>query len=257
MMAVMPSDVGYRDRGAEKREILRRNFLFKMLSAEHIDRLSSCVVRKSVAHGGIIFSRGDRGTSLFAIAKGTVKISVPSADGNNAVFNLMGQGDIFGEIALLDGGPRTADAIAVTDCEMFVVERRDFLPLLREEPELALKIIELLCRRLRRTTDQAESLMFLDVSSRLAKTLLQLADMTVNPPEHRVAITQRDLANIIGSTRESTNRQLRSWEENNWVRLERGGIVVTSVEALTWIAEGDSGEGPSAEKSAAKHAAHS
>ncbi len=156
------------------------------------------------------------------------------------MFNLLGKGDIFGEIALLDGHPRTADAIAVTDCDFFVIERRDFLPLLREEPDIALKIVELLCGRLRRTTDQAESLMFLNLSSRLAKTLLQLSTGSADAKARRVAITQRDLANIIGMSRESTNRQLRDWERNKWVRLERGGILLTSIDDLTWIAEGDS-----------------
>ncbi len=156
------------------------------------------------------------------------------------MFNLLGKGDIFGEIALLDGHPRTADAIAVTDCDLFVIERRDFLPLLREEPDISLKIIELLCGRLRRTTDQAESLMFLNLSSRLAKTLLQLSTTSDDASARRVTITQRDLANIIGMSRESTNRQLRDWERNKWVRLERGGILLTSVDDLTCIAEGDS-----------------
>jgi CRP/FNR family cyclic AMP-dependent transcriptional regulator len=90
-----------------------------------------------------------------------------------AVFNLLGKGDIFGEIALLDGKPRTADATAATDCELFVIERRDFLPLMREEPDIALGIIEILCSKLRRTTEQAEEVMFLDLPSRLAKCPFQ------------------------------------------------------------------------------------
>src|SRR5438105_12709982 len=114
--------------GAEKRKLLREHFLFAKLSPMQIDRLSACIITKSVKRSANIFSRGDPGSSLFAIRKGRVKISAPSIEGHDAVFNLIGKGEIFGEIALLDGGPRTANAIALTDCEFFVVERRDFVP---------------------------------------------------------------------------------------------------------------------------------
>src|SRR3974390_1636123 len=126
-------------RGADKRAILRDHYLFGKLTPPHLDRLSACIVTKSVKRGTNIYAKGDPGTSLCGIGAGTVKISVPSADGKDAVFNVLGKGDIFGEIALLDGNPRTADATAVTDCALFVIERRDFLPLIRKEPEIALR----------------------------------------------------------------------------------------------------------------------
>jgi len=228
-------------RDADKRELLQSNYLFSKLSPQHIGRLAACVVGKSVPRATSIFVKGDPGSSLFAICRGTVKISVPSVDGHDAVFNLIGKGDIFGEIALLDGRPRTADAVAATDCELFIIERRDFLPLVREEPEIALKLIEILCARLRRTTEQAENLMFLHLPGRLAKTLLRLSDG--DGRERKVTVTQKDLGNIIGMSRESTNRQLRIWEEQEWVRLERGGIVILSAKALERVAESDTESG--------------
>jgi CRP/FNR family transcriptional regulator, cyclic AMP receptor protein len=229
--------------GAEKRAILRAHFLFGKLSPQHIDRLSSGIVTKSVKRATNLFSKGDPGSNLFAIHKGTVKISVPSVGGHDAVFNLLGEGKIFGEIAMLDGRPRTADAIAMTDCELFVVERRDFLPLVREEPEIALKLIEILCLLLRHQSEQAEDLMFLDLPSRLAKALLRLADTDPSAPgicERKVTITQLDLANMIGMSREGTNKQLRIWEKKKWVRLDRGAVVILSADALSLIAETDS-----------------
>jgi CRP-like cAMP-binding protein len=132
------------------------------LSLQHIDRLSARVVSKSVRRGANIFVKGDPGTSLFVIEAGKVKISVPSVERKNAIFNVLGKGDIFGEIALLDGLPRTADATAVTDCELNVIERQDFLPVMREEPEISLRFLEILCSRLRRTTEQAQDVMSLD-----------------------------------------------------------------------------------------------
>jgi CRP/FNR family transcriptional regulator, cyclic AMP receptor protein len=238
-----PNETVHRQREAEKRGMLQSHCLFGKLNPKHIDRLVSCIVEKSVARGSIIFAKDDPGSSLFAIRQGTVKITVPSVDGHDAVINIMTKGDIFGEIALLDGHSRTADAVAITDCEMFVIERRDFLPPVREEPEIALKLIELLCARLRQTTQQVESLMFLSLAARLAKAVLRLSEGDSAVRERKVAVTQKDLGNIIGMSRESTNRQLRIWEQNGWVRLERGGITILSAEELERIAESDS-EGP-------------
>ncbi len=132
------------------------------------------------------------------------------------MFNLFGKGAIFGEIALLDGGPRTADAVAITDCELFVIERRDFLPIMREEPEVAVRMIEILCSRVRRTTEQAENLMFMPLRGRLAKALLQLSEGDGRNSERKAVVTQKDLGNLIGMSRESTNRQLRVWEDQAW-----------------------------------------
>ncbi len=230
-------------RDGDRRALLRNNYLFSKLSPRHIERLAACVVAKSVARATAIFAKGDPGSSLFAICRGTVKISVPSIDGHDAVVNLIGKGDIFGEIALLDGGPRTADVVAVTDCELFVIDRRDFLPLMRDEPEIALRMIEILCARLRKTTEQVENLMFLPLPGRLAKALLRLSDGDGRTCERKAAVTQKDLGNLIGMSRESTNRQLRIWEDQAWVRLERGGIIILSATALERIAESDTESG--------------
>jgi CRP-like cAMP-binding protein len=150
---------------------------------------------------------------------------------------VLGKGDIFGEIALLDGNPRTADATAVTDCELFVIERRDFLPLMRKEPEIALRIIEILCSKLGRTTQQAEEVMFLDLQSRLAKALMRLVDADTGMRERKVTITQKELGNLIGMSRESTNKQLRIWQGKKWVRLERNAVVILAVDSLAAVGE--------------------
>src|SRR5277367_6751442 len=120
-------------RSADKRAILRDHYLFGKLGPQHIDHLNACIVTKTAKRGTSIFAEGDPGTSLCAIGAGTVRISVRSVDGKDAVLNVLRKGAIVGEIALLDGNPRTADAIAATDCVLFVIERRDFLPLLRQE----------------------------------------------------------------------------------------------------------------------------
>ena len=109
---------------------------------------------------------------------------------------------------------------------------------MREKPDIALRLIEILCSKLRRTTEQAEEVMFLDLPSRLAKALMRLVDPdTAGMRERKISITQKDLGNIIGMSRESVNKQLRIWEDKKWVRLERNAVVVLATDHLAAIAE--------------------
>jgi len=231
-------------RTVDKRAFLRGHPIFGALEPELLAQLSSYAIPRSVKRGTLIFSRGDAGSSLFAVCSGTVKISAPSADGKGAVFNLVSEGAIFGELAVLDGLPRSADATALTDCEFMVIERRDFITLIRERAEFAVKLIEVLCRRLRHTTGQLEDIMFLDLPARLAKALLQEyanANSTGGNKDkpagaRKITITQRNLAEMIGMSRESTNKQLRAWEKQKLITLERGGVVILAPSALEAIA---------------------
>ena len=220
-------------RNFDKRAILSAHPLFGKLGPQVIDRLTSYAHTKTFAAGAIIFERGDPGDCLFAVLAGSVRISNRSSDGKDAVFNLINPGDVFGEIALLDGRERTADAQALTDCALMRIDRRDFIPILTGQPELAMKLIELLCSRLRHTSEQVEDMLFLELPGRLAKTLLWLAE---NASNRKVSITQREVGQIVGMTRESTNKQLRDWEQRNWVRLERGGVTILNPNALAAIA---------------------
>jgi CRP-like cAMP-binding protein len=219
----------------DRQKLLREHPLFSGLPAEIIERLSSYAVMKDVKRGTTIFTKGEPGNSLFAVCEGSVKMTRPSADGKDAVFNLISEA-IFGEIALLDGRTRTADAVAATDCQLMVIDRRDFLPLLRSQQELAIKIIDVLCARLRRTSEQVEDIMFLDLPGRLAKALLRLTD-EVSPKDRKLSMTQGEIGEIIGMSRESTNKQLRDWQDRKWIKLERGGILVLQPDALQAIAE--------------------
>lgn len=218
----------------DKCAILLAHPLFAPLGRPAIERLSAYAVARSVKRGTTIFSKGDPGASMCAVCTGVVKITVPSEGGKDAVFNLVGPGQIFGEIALLDGGQRTADAIATTNCELLVIERRDFVPLLLQQPEMALKLIEILCSRLRNTSEQVEDVLFLDLPGRLAKALLRLTGSTEpSAPRQKVVITQREIGRLIGASRESTNRQLRLWQQRKWIKLARGAIIVLDPAALS------------------------
>lgn len=226
----------------DKQAILRSHPLFGQLGAATLSRLASYSHTRSFAAGTRIFEKGDSGSCLFAVCSGTVKISNQSIGGKDAVFNLISAGGIFGEIALLDGQPRTADALALTVCELMVIDRRDFVPLVSQNPEIALKLIEILCKRIRHTSEQVEDVTFLDLPGRLAKTLLWLSAESGSTQARKISITQREIGQIIGMSRESTNKQLREWEDKKWLRLERGGLVVLDPRPLTEIVSAGGGD---------------
>jgi CRP-like cAMP-binding protein len=204
-----------------------------------LDQLCRYVVSRKFKRGATIFAKGDPGNSLFVVASGTVKISVSSVEGRSALLNFAGVGDLFGEIALLDGLPRTTDATANTNCELLVIDRRDFIPFVQAQPDLALKLIELLCMRLRWTTGQIEQVILQNLPGRVANALIRLADRRARAVGQAIAITQQEIGEMVGMTRESINKQLRAWESNNWIRLEHGAVHILDVTALAAFAEAE------------------
>src|ERR1700753_787079 len=239
-MNVVPQDkkVVPRSVASSTLSILRQHPIFCDLDAEALEQLSRYAKHSILKRGATICSKGDPGNSMFAVISGTVKISVSSADGRSAILNLIGPGELFGEIAVLDGQARTADATANTNCEMFAIDRRDFLPFVAAHPDLAMKFIELLCTRLRWTSDQVEQVILQNLPGRLAGALLRLAEKyNLAQSERTIAITQQELSEMVGMTRESINKQLRVWAARNWVRLEHGAIVVLDADSLRAIAE--------------------
>jgi CRP/FNR family transcriptional regulator, cyclic AMP receptor protein len=228
---------------SNKLAVLRQHPIFRELESEAIDQLCRYAKHATLKRGTTIFCRGDPGNSLYAVISGTVKMSISSPDGRSAIFNLVGPGEIFGEIAVLDGRARTADATANTNCEVFIIDRREFIPFVRSQPTLALKFIELLCGRLRWTSDQVEQIILQNLPGRLASALIRLSEKhKTDPAAKTIAITQQEISEMVGMTRESINKQLRAWEEKNWVRLEHGAIVVLNADPLRQLAEGAGAE---------------
>jgi CRP/FNR family transcriptional regulator, cyclic AMP receptor protein len=227
-----------------KLAVLRKHPYFSDLEPEAFDQLCRYAKYTTLKRGAAICSKGDPGNSLYAVISGTVKISTSSADGRSAIFNLIGPGEIFGEVALLDGLARTADATANTNCEIFVIDRREFIPFVKSQPALAMKIIELLCMRLRWTSDQVEQIILQNLPGRLASALIRLTEKHKLAPGGRtIAVTQQEISEMVGMTRESINKQLRAWAARNWVRLEHGAIVVLDAEPLQAIAEAGGSDG--------------
>jgi CRP/FNR family cyclic AMP-dependent transcriptional regulator len=217
----------------DKRSLLRAHPFFKGLDEAVIDWLVPRAVSHRVKKGTVLFRKGDTGSKLYAVCAGAVRISATSEQGNYAIFNLIVPGDIFGEIAFLDRGPRTADAVVIESGELMVVERRDFILLLQEHPEVSMRLIEILCTRLRRTSEQVEDIIFLGLPHRLAKVLMHLYRRpSTDEAPNKIRVTQQEISQMIGASRESTNKQLRDWQRRKWLRLERNCVVVLAPEAL-------------------------
>ena len=227
---------------SSKISVLRKHPIYSELEPEALEQLCRYAKHTSLKRGATICSKGDPGNSLFAVISGTVKISISSAEGRTAILNLIGPGESFGEIAVLAGEGRTADATANTNCEILVIDRRDFLPFVRSQPALAMKFIELLCARLRRTSEQVEQIILKDLPGRLASALLGLtAQRKLDRESRTIAITQQEISEMVGMTRESINKQLGVWATRHWVRLEHGAIVVLDANSLRKLAETGSG----------------
>ncbi|HEY7231024.1 MAG TPA: Crp/Fnr family transcriptional regulator [Pseudolabrys sp.] len=222
----------FRTPAFDRNTLLRTHPFFKDLG-NIVERLAPRVITSKIKKGAIIFRKGDVGSRLYAVRTGAVRISAPSEQGKDAIFNLILPGELFGEIAFLDGGQRTADAVAIDNCELMIIERRDFIPLIQDDPELAVRLIKVLCARLRKTSEQVEDIVFLGLPNRLAKVLLHLYRPSEEAaPKNKIQITQREISQMIGVSRESANKQLQAWQRRKWLKLERGGIVISAPDAL-------------------------
>jgi len=226
----MEQVTGFSARADWRRRILASHAFFRDLPTATLDRLASYAHSSLCSKGHAIFRKGEEGAGLLAVVRGTVRISVLSEEGKEIVLNLIGPGEIFGEIALLDGGPRTADAVAVTDAELFGLDRREFASFVLAEPKAALKILEVLARRLRRTSAQVEDLTFSKAAARLAKAILSLSAGALAP--NTIHVTQRELGQMAGLSRESTNKQLREWEAKGFLSVYKGELRVIDPDAL-------------------------
>lgn len=223
------------------KRILSQHFLLKSLAPEDLERLSQLASTRTYRTNEAVFLKGDPGTSMMAVLSGRIRICSYSADGREVVLNVISPGEIFGEIALIDGGERTADAFAMEATELLVLSRRDFLPFLERNPKVCVTLLEVMCKRLRWTSAQVEDFFFLDLRSRLAKRLVHLSEhhgqRTAEGIHIGVRISQHLLASMIGTSREAVNKQLRSWEEEGLIDVKRGSITVLNRDELERIVE--------------------
>ena len=211
--------------------------LLARVSAADLRALADLGVPRTFPGGSTLFSEGEPGDSLHTVLEGQIRVLVVSPQGQEMTLATLGAADSIGELALLDGRPRSASALAVVDTRTLALSRTDFLSWLGERPRAAMHILETLSLRLRRTNELASDLTFLDVSQRVAKQLLQrlavpLADGDRLRGPYWLQVTQTELASAVGATREAVNKRLRELERHGWIELHRGAIEVIDRPAL-------------------------
>lgn len=191
----------------------------------------------------IVFQQGEAGNALMAVLRGSAKASTPTRGGKEVILNIIGPGEIFGEIALLDEGPRSATVTTLEDTSLLIIENRDFKPILDANPTLCRALLRLVCGRLRRASDQVVETMFLERASRLAKTLIWLAERYGSETADGVAIgvtlSQRELGNVAAMSRESVNKQLTEWRKQSLVSMIGKTIVIQNRAELERVSELD------------------
>jgi CRP-like cAMP-binding protein len=228
---------------AAQRHALLNCTLFTAMRPEDLNGILSLISERSVRRGQTIFQKGDIASSMMAVLKGSVRISTSSPDGKEVTLNTIRAGEVFGEIAMLDGRPRSADATAAEDCDLAVIDRRHFLPFLLSNQDLLLRMLAVLCQRVRETSRALEDLAMLDLPGRLARLLLRLADDHGSPAPDGIRIefklSQRDIGTRVASTRESVNKQLQVWRDAGWLSLNQGYITLRRTEPLRRLCQTD------------------
>jgi CRP-like cAMP-binding protein len=212
-----------------RREIetaLRGSFLFPLLGPDERDGFIAAARPRSWRAGASIFVMDDPGSAMMLVRTGSVRIGYPTVEGRTFILADLGPGEVFGEIALLDGGRRSADATAITDCTLLVFERRDFLPLMERNWQLAEAVLRVVCDRLRQADAHLADLAFSDLAGRLAKALLARARSDAAKGETYVTESQGALAGMVGSSREAVNRCLRKWQKAGLLSISEGRIVL-------------------------------
>ena len=223
----------------DKRSWLADLDLFRKLRADELDRLMPFTRWARHRAQTVLFRKNDPGSSLMVVCEGRVKVCTHGECGKELVLDMFGPGDVFGEIALLDGSPRSADAVTIDECGLLVLDRRDFIPFLRQHPDATVRMLEVLTHRLRRTTELLEDVAFCEGPTRLARRFMRLAEFSGRAVDKGVfvdmALSQQQLGDMVGMTRESINKQLKQWRDQGLIDWNRGYYTITNLEGLSNI----------------------
>lgn len=214
--------------------VLRNNELFSALPKEAVEQIARLAIRRNFAKGHMLFAQGNKGDAFYGVVSGRVRISASAPNGKEINLLDIGPSGTFGEIALIDGGPRTATAIAASEVTLFIIERGGFVGLLRKEPELLMQLLLRMCERVRWTSELLEDISFLGLPAQIAKRMLLLANTHGRPSAEGVELTlsQADLATFLGLSRQIVNQHLQEWRKQEWIHLGRGRILIRDMESL-------------------------
>jgi CRP/FNR family cyclic AMP-dependent transcriptional regulator len=218
-------------------EVIRKAPLFTALDDAASASLLANMVSVKIPKGTILFAEGDGGDQLYVIAEGKLKLGTSSGDGRENLLSILGPGEMFGELSLFDPGPRTSTATAVTDAKLLSLGQEKLLPWLVENPKVSLQLLASLAQRLRRTNEAVGDLVFSDVPGRVAKALIDLGERFGKKTDEGLFVhhdlTQEELAQLVGASRETVNKALADFAGRNWLKLDGRAVLITDFERLS------------------------
>ncbi|MEI7560820.1 MAG: Crp/Fnr family transcriptional regulator [Actinomycetes bacterium] len=218
-------------------DVIRRAPLFTALDDAAATTLRESMTQVKVTKGHTLFKEGDAGDRLFVVVEGKLKLGTSSGDGRENLLSILGPGDMFGELSLFDPGPRTATATAVTDSRVLALANDQVIGWVTAHPQVSLQLLKRLARRLRRTNEVLADLVFADVPGRVAKAIMDLGERFGTKKDDGLHVnhelTQEELAQLVGASRETVNKALADFAGRGWVRLEPRAVVVLDYERLS------------------------
>ena len=206
--------------------LLRTIPLFNGVQDLELEQIAGVAAQRKVARGTVIVRSGDATDSLYILINGSARVLNSDEEGREVILSILGPGDFFGEMGLIDGSPRSADVVAAEACEMLVISKADFKRCLQENFDVALNIMKRLVERLREADRKIESLALMDVYGRVAKLLLEFSEVHEGQRLIRRKVTKQDIAKMIGASREMVSRVMKDLEASGYIRVEEGLIVL-------------------------------
>jgi CRP-like cAMP-binding protein len=230
---------------AQKGQILGKVPLFESLAEADLEAIASVSTTRSIDAREELFHKGDEGSQIYVVASGQLKVITTSNEGDDLMFCVVDPGEVIGEVALLANRPRTATVVAIVHSDLVVIDRRDFGSLLRSRPEVAIELLTVLARRLARVSEFVEDTNFLNLPVRLAKKLIDFANLHgergVGGNGESVLIdiklSQEEWGDLVGTTRESINKQFRAWGSEGLISLEKGKVVIHKLDEIEKLAD--------------------
>ncbi len=217
-------------------DVVRQAPLFAALDDDAAVALKATMARREVGRGEVLFAEGDPGDRLYIIVDGKIKLGRASGDGRENLLAILGPGEMFGELSLFDPGPRNATATAVADTSLLGVGSEDLATWLNGRPDVARQLLRSLARRLRRTNEALADLVFSDVPGRVAKALLDLSERFGTPTDEGLRVThdltQEELAQLVGASRETVNKALADFAARGWLRLDQRAVLLLDIDRL-------------------------
>jgi CRP-like cAMP-binding protein len=218
-------------------DLFRKVPLLSGLSDPVLASIASLAVRKRFEARDVVVQQSEAGGELFVIVEGHLKVVSAGADGRDIALNVMGPGEVFGEVSLLDGGPRSATVAALDNCELVSIRREPFLRFLESSPKTSIELLRALSLKLRRLTERSDDVAFLRVGERLAKRIAQLAERYGQKlPDGSVRLSfklsQQEIGELVSATRESANKQIKAWEQAGILSQQNGFLVIHDIDRL-------------------------